>query len=75
MVFFLASCPLKMLALRTRMKQVDLDLHFHLCDKNSEIYREFFEFEPEIAEFCPKYAGLVLGTGNEQGISSPDPHE
>jgi len=43
--------------------------------QNSEIFREFIEFEPEIAEFCPKYANLVLGTGKLQGISSPDPHE
>ena len=35
------------------MKQADLDLHFHPYDKNSEINREFFEFHPEIAEFCP----------------------
>jgi hypothetical protein len=46
------------------VKQADLDLHFHPHDENSEIYREFFEFDPEIAEFCPKYANLVLGSGN-----------
>jgi hypothetical protein len=46
------------------MKQADPDLHFHPFDKNSEINSEFFEFEPEIAEFCPKYANRVLGTGN-----------
>jgi hypothetical protein len=46
------------------MKQVDLDLHFHPYDKNSEIYREFFEFDPEIGEFCPKYANPIFGTGN-----------
>jgi hypothetical protein len=37
---------------------------FDLDDKNSEINREFFEFDPEIAQFCPKYASCVLGTGN-----------
>jgi len=46
------------------MKQADLDLDCILNSKNSEINREFFEFDPEIAEFCPKYASFVLGTGN-----------
>jgi len=46
------------------MKQADLDPSLHPYDKNSEINREFFEFDPEIVEFCPKYTNLVLGTGN-----------
>jgi len=45
--------------LRFWMKPVDLCRHFPTQEKNWEIYREFFEFDAEIAEFCPKYANLV----------------
>jgi len=38
-------------------------------EKNREIYREFFEFDAEIAEFCPKYANLA----SEQRINSEFP--
>jgi hypothetical protein len=46
------------------MKQAALDLLSILIDKNSEIFREFFEFDPEISELCPKSANLIFGTGN-----------
>jgi hypothetical protein len=42
----------------------DLHLYFRPHGKNSEIYREFFEFNAEIAEFCPKYPKPGFGTGN-----------
>jgi hypothetical protein len=51
------------------MKQADLDLHFHRCDKNSEINREFIEFHPEIAEFCPNMQVVTW----EQRINSEFP--
>jgi hypothetical protein len=31
--------------------------------KNRENNRQFFEFDPEIIEFCPKSANLVCRTG------------
>jgi hypothetical protein len=51
------------------MKQADLDLHFILNGKNREINREFFEFDAEIAEFCPNSAILL----QEQGINREFP--
>jgi hypothetical protein len=35
-----------------------------LKGKNREVNRQFFESDPEIAEFCPKYRICVLVTGN-----------
>ena len=55
--------------LRFWMKPVDLCRHFPTQEKNWEIYREFFEFDAEIAELCPKYANLV----QKQGINSEFP--
>jgi hypothetical protein len=51
------------------MKQANLDLHFPPYDKNSETYREFFEFDPEITEFCPNMQIL----SSEQGINREFP--
>jgi hypothetical protein len=53
------------------MKQVDLDLHFHPYDKNSEIYREFLEFDPEIKEFCPKMQILSSEQGTNREFPLP----
>jgi hypothetical protein len=41
------------------MKPVDPAGIFAGQEKNSEIYSEFFEFDAEIVEFCPKHANWL----------------
>jgi hypothetical protein len=38
-------------------------------ENNSEKNSEIFEFDGEIAEFCPKYANLISGTGDNSEIT------
>jgi hypothetical protein len=45
------------------------DLHFRPNRNNSEKNSEIFEFDGEIAEFCPKYANLISGTGDNSEIT------
>ena len=42
------------------MKQADFGASiFVQVEENRENYREFFEFDLEIADFCPQYANFV----------------
>jgi hypothetical protein len=55
-----------------RMKQAESRPCFSvLYDKNSEIYREFFEFHAKIAELCPNMQICVREQGINREFSLP----